>query len=127
MKERVCILILNPESRVLVRSRHQQRYRRSLRSCRPNRYISVGSVVSRVKGQHHDGGALRWTVSCRQFRWYREPIRPVWMNGFFVLWEKQDCPFSHVYVPQQKPSKSKHLPKGKKFLRRSFNYVQQST
>ena len=49
----------------------------------------VGSVVSRVKGKHHDGGALRWTVFFRQFKWYREPIRPVWMNGFFVFRKQQ--------------------------------------
>ena len=51
------------------------------------RKTSVDSAVARVKGKHHDGGALRWAAFCRQFRWYREPVRPVWMNGFFYFWK----------------------------------------
>lgn len=45
--------------------------------------FQVDSVVSRVKGRHHDGDATKWTAFCRQFRWYREPIRPVTTNGLF--------------------------------------------
>lgn len=62
-------------------------------------FRSVDSAVARVKGKHHDGDVLSWTVNlCRQIRWYREPVRPVWMKGFFFFYSKKaERPHHHIY------------------------------
>lgn len=52
------------------------------------RLCSVDSVVSRVKGAHHDGDVVSWTVFfCCQIRWYRELFRPVWRKEPFLLFQ----------------------------------------
>ena len=51
---------------------------------------SVGSVVARVKGKHHDGDVSKLGgVLCRQIRWYRELLRPVWMKGLLYFQNKR--------------------------------------
>ncbi len=51
---------------------------------------SVDSVVARVKGKHHDGDVSKLGgVFCRQIRWYRELLRPVWMKGLFSFQNKK--------------------------------------
>lgn len=79
------------------------------------RLCSVDSVVSCVKGAHHDGDVVSWTVFfCCQIRWYRELFRPVWRKEPFLLFQRRSRrnePASPV-TPQRKPSK--FLPKKKR-------------
>ena len=89
--------------------------------------FSVDSAVARVKGKHHDGDVLSWTAKlCRQIRWYREPFRPVWMNGLFSFYGKKaaETAPSYFYRRQQKSTKEKQKSKNQILLRRNSNVRQ---
>jgi len=84
--------------------------------------FSVDSAVARVKGKHHDGDVLSWTAKlCRQIRWYREPFRPVWMNGLFSFYGKKapETAQSYFYKRQKKSTKEKQKSKNQILLRRN--------
>ena len=69
-------------------------------------FRSVDSAVARVKGKHHDGDVLSWTVNlCRQIRWYREPVRPVWMKGFFFFYKNKSGKTAPSYLHTKEKTK----------------------
>ena len=89
-------------------------------------FRSVDSAVARVKGKHHDGDVLSWTVNlCRQIRWYREPVRPVWMKGFFFFYSKKAEMTAPSYLQKRcKKYKRETKPKNQILLRRNSNVRQ---
>jgi len=96
--------------------------------------FSVDSAVARVKGKHHDGDVLSWTAKlCRQIRWYREPFRPVWMNGLFLFYSKKAEETAPSYYLQkkirntkEKKKKTKEIKNKNQILLRRNSNVQQS-
>lgn len=86
MKETVCILSLGTERREKVESRSIGKIQKITPEWQTEQLRSVGSVVARVKGKHHDGDVSKLGgLLCRQIRWYRELFRPVWRKELFYI------------------------------------------